>query len=167
MSERTDTLAAVHSSSAGWHYFRAPEDVWVLDHVAWGDMFRREGYVVPGSEDEQQYGIPIVNETTEGAFLAALERNRQSEFALRDELRAAGPIADWFDVAHLFPVVLVDFPTRHLFSVRTDGLRFERFVPKEWVGSLESFFDRIPEAHRYWIDGEVNHLNLALGASRS
>ena len=51
-------------------------------------------------------------------------------------------------------MVYIDAGQRTLWSIYPETTTLPTFVPEGWVGRSESFFDLVPQRHRYWvIDG--------------
>lgn len=147
-----------------WGFYVAPIDVWVMDWVAWRQGFVEAGYAVSRDAGGRRGGIDILDESSVRRVLAVTERVEEGR--LRDALRCRMPMHDWWSVASLFPVVLLDFAARRLASIYSETLALERYVPKGWVGEFAEFFDDIPLEHRYWIDGGSDYLRAALAVGK-
>ncbi len=61
------------------------------------------------------------------------------------------------DLLDFAPSLLVNFDQRQLFSQYPEMIRFEIYVPDNWVGAYRNFIAEIPRNERYWI---VNRHNL-------
>lgn len=137
----------------GWSWFKSIREYWVLDWIAWEHMFEQAGVDSAQGDYSARFGIPIVNVQTAEQFLAFMEPFRMPEERLRHEFWQAHASAQtWFDVSDHMPVLLVDFDSRELHSVYSEMMRFERFVPDSWTGTFGEFYERIPEAERYWYE---------------
>lgn len=155
-------LALIHNGGQ-WTYYSAAVDLWVMDWKAWGRSFVDAGYPNTPFDSACRGGVLMLDEDSVGRALSALEEAVVSEESLRQLLRAKVPIGAWEDVMHLFPAVLIDFESRRLFSVYSETLELERYVPSGWKGQFGEFYEVIPIEHRYWIDGGDDYLRAALG----
>ncbi|MEZ4403529.1 MAG: hypothetical protein R3B06_26130 [Kofleriaceae bacterium] len=156
-----NVLAVIHNRGQ-WTYYFAEVDLWIMDWEAWGRSFVDAGFPHPSFDTSCRGGLVLDENSVERA-LKALEKFSVSEQSLRQSLRAKLPIATWEDVSHLFPVVLIDFDSKRLFSAYSETLELERYVPAGWIGLFADFYEEIPMSHRYWIDGGVDHFRAALG----
>jgi hypothetical protein len=158
-----EKVLAVICNGGQWAYYAAEVDIWVMDWEAWGRAFVSAGYSASLRDLAFRGGVSVLDENSVGRALGALENALVSEDSLRQSLRAKMPIVSWWDVSHLFPVVFIDFDSRRLFSVYSETLELQRYVPGGWTGVYDEFYEIIPVEHRYWIDGGVDCLRAALG----
>lgn len=156
-------MLAVICNRGQWAYYVAEVDLWVMDWEAWGRSFVDAGFPHPSFDPSCRGGVLVLDENSVERALNALERTIVSEESLRQSLRARLPIVAWEEVSHLFPAVLIDFDSRRLFSVYSETLELERYVPDGWTGVFGDFYEAIPMNHRYWIDGGADYLRAALG----
>lgn len=154
-----DVIAVIHYKDE-WGFYAGEEDLWVMDWNAWHNAFVSQGYSAPAPNPADRFGVLVVDEATADAFLNAISENRLDEDWLRNQLRSFGPNCQWDEVAHLFPRVMIDFDARKLFSVSSDGIQYDLYVPRGWQGTSADFYDLIPENHRYWIDGQMDYLDV-------
>jgi len=149
-----------------WSWFKSIREYWVLDWIAWEDMFEKAGVDAARGDYSARFGIPVVDAGTGEQFLDFMTPFRKSREELHREFWDSEVEAQtWFDVSDHMPILLVDFDARELRSVYSEMMRFERFVPDAWVGVHGEFYDRIPETERYWFkngqDGAARFYGVA------
>lgn len=157
-----DVVVLVRADGA-WSYYVSEKECWILDQVKLQRGFERAGYSVDESYADR-FDIPLVDETTRGAFLECMSPFRVELRDLAELAKVAVvPANEWTDVAHFFPALLVDFDERRLCSVFPEPTRFELYVPDGWTGALRDFFDEVPRELRYWI---VDGIDLLVRLTR-
>lgn len=166
--DENEIIAVIHHNGR-WGFYANEQETFVLDQNAWEEAYRSAGFSgsEPGADDSDRFGIPVVNESTANHFIAALLPKKLEEGWLQEKLRTHPGNIEWDEVSHLFPKVLIDFEAKQLASVNMDGIQFELYVPLDWRGEVENFYDQIPIAHRYWIDGERDYLEECIENSKN
>lgn len=150
--EDEQLITVVVKFRSEWRWYRSERDYWVLDQEKWRRAFIDAGYADPDTGYPERFGIAVVDELTASAFLIKMEPFKVSREELRAELINVLPAAnDWWDVAPLFPSLLVDFDERELVSVHAESPMFEEYVPDGWRGHYGDFFARLPDNEKYWI----------------
>lgn len=158
-----------------WYWYISDKELWVLDLVKLAKAFDTHFTSAPTSFSGR-FSIPVVNEVTAEQFLAHMapyqvnvgylrevvrQRIDLTELSAASEESAEEMLDDWLE---LLPSLLVDFDNRSLFSLYAEPMSFESYVPEQWTGEYQCFYERIPEEQRYWIvDGENYFAPLGVG----
>ncbi len=146
--------------SGSWLWHRSIRDYWVLDLVKWKNSFLDSGYRVDLDDYSYRFDIPIADETTADVFLEKMRPYLLNRETLARELEAEiRNGVTWWDVAHLFPVLMVDFDDRRVASLAETPL-FDLYVPDGWIGSCDDFFAELPLEERYWVRGGQDLMDL-------
>lgn len=144
-----------------WRWYQSIRDYWVLDLVKWKNSFIDSGYRVDPDDYSYRFDIPIVDETTANTFLEKMRLYRLNRETLARELETV--IRDgvtWWDVAELFPVLMVDFDDRRVASIAETPC-FDLYVPDGWVGTCDNFVADMPLEERYWVRGNQDLMDLS------
>ena len=147
-----------------WRYFASEIETWVMDWEKWTQAYADAGHPEASIDKSARGGVVILNEHSAERVLNTLATNQVSEQNLRQALRAQVPITGWQQVMHLFPSALIDFDSRKLYSLYSEPLGLEHYVPDGWSGVFGDFYKLVPVEHRYWIDGGNDYLRMAIGA---
>jgi len=147
-----------------WRWYRTIPEYWFLDLPKWMADF---GDAQASDIADFRFGVRILDESTAGQFLSAIEHRRQTLESLRLMLKEYLPflINDEEDeggrlmIRETYPQFLVDFDRREFTSHFTPDnqvdVMFENYVPEGWKGQFAAFIEKVPEEQRYWvIDGE-------------
>lgn len=153
-------VVAVVRYKGAIHWRVSDHDNWVLDWKKWQDAFVAAGHEVPDlnvTAMAQRSGIPVVDQHTAEAFLAAPEVRSVDFQFLRQILLERFPSAQsWWDVSFLFPIAFVDFDNKRFAGCYQSGPRMEQYVPDGWVGEFADFSNTYPEevfpaSDKFWI----------------
>ena len=138
---------------------------WVLDGRKWNDAWKRLNQ--PASAFEARFGIEVLDQHTIATFMSKSKDFQVDPEILRNELKELCCLAeDIFDIQYILPRVYIDFDRKHLSASYSfdDGPCWERYVPDDWTGEVESFsaiYDEtlLPLEYRYWIIDGANILD--------
>ena len=137
-----------------YRWYDSEPDYWVLDQRAWGEAFELAGYETDMSDYTDRFGIAVVDASTAECFLSNMSIFAVNRESLGDLFYiAAEEASDWWSIMDYVPALLVDFDSRELWSIYSENMSFEHYVPAGWTGTFgdDSFFDRIPVEERYWV----------------
>lgn len=158
-------VAAVrHEGSIRW--FRSGRDLWVLDFRKWRESFVGRGYSAPELDNSDRGGIHVVNRESAKPFLDFMSQYELDKDQLSVELARRYPDAQsWWDVADLFPIILVDFDNERVAAFYPNGTPMEKYLPDGWVGEFKDFATEyppeiFPEDDKFWVKGGVDLLQL-------
>lgn len=162
-----EAIIAVAKYHETFRWYEAERDVWVLDWYKWRGAYTALGYEVPEIDDDDRFGILVVDDTSVERFVSAMEQFEVPKDDLAMRLKLEFPGAEsWWDVEHLFPVVSVDFDKKHLAAFYSFGTAFEKYVPDGWTSSFEDFSDQLPIVERYWVQNGRDLLNELIERGR-
>lgn len=143
-----------------WSWYITEKEYWFLDLVKLEQAYLAKGYQLPDQGNyAYRYHIGILDEHTAERFLDEIRDFQVSTVELRElllhtvemESDVESPLADYL------PVLLVHFDEKYLISAFPEPASFEYYVPAGWVGTYESFLDRVPSVERYWITNNKNY----------
>ncbi|UAC48790.1 hypothetical protein K6959_02140 [Bacillus aquiflavi] len=122
-------------------------EMWYLD-------YNEAGYL-PSEYEKEREGIPILTKDTVDAFLERIEQNKintediKRKFLSELEENPNDAIYDYR------PFFLVDFDNSIFYSQFPESISFEEYIPKDWKGYFQKFYENVPDKFRYWqIDGK-------------
>lgn len=140
-----------------FEWYVTPNDIWYLDlHIMYDGIKRL--YAEEGRTEKRfmhevgdfehyigcRYGIAVADTDTADKFLMKIGRYRAETAELKE----------WFgienDKTNVFPILLVDFDSRHLISYCPEPLGYENYVPKGWSAEYKDFTGLVPEDKQYW-----------------
>lgn len=55
------------------------------------------------------------------------------------------------DLEDYYPVLMLDFNKKILYSQYPEPIEFEKYIPNDWKGKYESFIEYVDLKDRYWI----------------
>jgi len=140
-----------HHGTIGW--YESDPDFWILDQKKWADTFVAAGHDVDATDFSDRFDLPVVDERMATEFLGKMVEFRVSQQQLGECFeKAAATASGWFDVAGCLPMLFVDFDARKLWSLHSESTSFVDHLPNGWTGEYESFFDKIPDGSRYWVN---------------
>ncbi|MEZ6046142.1 MAG: hypothetical protein R3C11_11355 [Planctomycetaceae bacterium] len=117
------------------------------------------------SDEEDRFGIPIVNDSNVVRFLSEMRRYQKQQSELESEFYELLELTgSWWDVAHLIPIAFIDFDRKHLAACYGDGLGIQYYVPAGWTGEFENFCIEypptlLPDSLKFWFKDGVNMLS--------
>ncbi|MET3208728.1 UNVERIFIED_CONTAM: hypothetical protein ABIC26_001667 [Paenibacillus sp. PvR008] len=118
-----------------WNWYVTEREYWFLNTVM-----------------EERFGIPILDETTAGAFLGHICEYRVAVDELTSLLSMlADAIEHKDEVLEFCPTLYVDFDQKILYSLFPELASFEHYVPAGWNGEYQNFLNEVPPSERYWI----------------
>lgn len=161
-----DWVIVVLKRNGQFHWYKSERELWVLDQDKWEKDFVDAGYPPSDSDDDERFGIPVVNDYTMKQFLSKMEQYKVEKAKLENALKVRFPEAtSWWDVGKLFPIMLVDCDKRHVSAFYLDGARMERYVPEGWTGEFDDFANNaseedFPIQERFWVQDGVDLLAI-------
>ncbi len=135
-----------------YSYYLSNKEYWILDNDKWGEGFETDSGIFPGRR-----GFEVLDSNNWPEFKKTLEKWEVSTSDLSQMILDKLPLVSWTESSELFPVLLIDFDSKKLFSLFPEPLSFEAYVPDKWVGVYDDFYDLVPEVEKYWIIGGVNY----------
>lgn len=135
-------------------------EYWYLDYTKYDSALLASGYThTPLRDYSFRFDIAVLNEETAADFLSHIENCRVTAPTLTRMMVARRQAKKDDDLLDFAPCLLVNFDQRQFSSQFPEMIRFEIYVPDNWVGSYRDFEPEIPDNERYWI---VNGRNLFL-----
>ena len=145
-------VGIISDKSFGW--FILEKELCFLDLNKLSEAWRKRGYDEPDS-DSERFGIRVVDEHTQYAFLQKIEDFKVTTTELRKMLMAE---TDSLERAAFRASLLIDFDQKRLLSIYYEPESFEAYVPEGWTGEYEDFYSEIPVQEKYWFDENGNDL---------
>ncbi|MBC2328635.1 hypothetical protein [Listeria swaminathanii] len=137
-----------YNGSFNW-YITDPE-LWYLD-------YNQAGYSIEEYPKERK-NMSILNENTANSFLINIESFKSSTNSLKQnffkELNQNKEEATY----NYNPSILIDFDNQILYSNYPESISFEEYIPDNWNGYFQRFFENIPQKYRYWEEHSTNYL---------
>lgn len=159
-----DWVIVVLRHHGQFHWYKSERELWVLDYDKWEKDFVDAGYPPTESDEDERFGIPIVNEQTIAQFLSEMEQYEIEKTELENGLKLRFPDAQsWWDVGDLFPIMFVNFDKRHVAAFYPEGTRMERYVPDGWTSEFDDFANTaseedFPVREKFWVQDGVDLL---------
>lgn len=139
-------------------WYLQEKEYWVLDYNKWSIAFDSLG------DDDTVYGddlrddFPILDKDNWSSYEKVIKDHLVTKDQLSQMIMENLPIVSWDEKGELFPSLFVNFDKKELFSLFPEPLAFEDFVPDNWVGKFDNFYELIPVTEKYWIINGVDHL---------
>ncbi len=99
----------------------------------------------------------IEGESKISSFLEAMKKYIVNLDLLKSFVLKYAPNEIISEVIHYFPSLLIDFDEKVLYSSFYELTTFEREVPSDWEGLFCNFYEKIPDAFKYWIINERDY----------
>lgn len=132
---------------------------WFLDYQKRMGMAKAAGYEVNEDYiDEERKGILILDSDNVELFLDRIKNRKVDAEWLRTYLIQSRDPEDDSWIYDFRPSLYVNFDTHELFSLYPEMVAYENYVPSNWVGKFDDFFDRVPPEQRYWISDTGKYL---------
>jgi hypothetical protein len=130
-------VGTVYNKEFNWYITK--KDLWILDTSGEGTF-----------EDERE-NIPILNDETAKIFFNNILKYKVDTQSIRTDFLKSLEI-DLEDSLYNFkPTLYVNFDQKQLYSMFPEYTSFEEYVPEEWVGIYQSFYDIIENKYKYWL----------------
>ena len=135
-------------------WYISDKELWYLDLRKLIKAFENKGFQIPNADDfSDRFNIDIVNEHNAKEFLTHMKKFIVETKELKDWI-----INKKYEcISDMAPSIFIDFNDRILISEFPEPASFEEYVPDGWEGKYETFIDRIPEDHRYWLIEKINY----------
>jgi hypothetical protein len=134
-----------------WRWYVTDKEIWILDQNKLKEEFIQLGHKVPEENSLERENILILDEKTVSIFLPRIENFRVNHHILQNMLREKLPIFRWDEVSEFFPSLFVNFDHCELWTVFPELTSFENYVPQNWLGQYEDFYELVPSSEKYWI----------------
>lgn len=139
-------------------WYVTEKEYWYLDYTKYDRALLAAGYNNTTLGDyAHRFDIAVLNEDIAEDFLSRIADRRVPANELSRMMVARREADKEDDLLDFAPSLLVNFDQRQLFSQYPEMIRFEIYVPDNWVGAYRDFTSEIPQNERYWI---VNRHNL-------
>jgi hypothetical protein len=149
-------VGVILRNSFAWYI--TEKEYWYLDYTKYDRALLATGYNNTTLGDyAHRFDIAVLNEDTAEGFLSRIVDRRVPANELSHMMVARREADKEDDLLDFAPSLLVNFDQRQLFSQYPEMIRFEIYVPDNWVGAYRDFTSEIPQNERYWI---VNRHNL-------
>ncbi len=137
-----------------FNWYVSEREFWILNYKKYAHSFD------PYDNDfSDRFDIPILdNNNCEDFFKLIKDRLVTDEF-IEKMFKLHLPIDNWDNSFFLFPSLFIDFDQRKLYTLYDDGINFEYYLPKDWEGSYQNFYDKISDNMRYWKQDNIDWLN--------
>lgn len=133
-------------------WYITEKDYWYLDYTKYDRALLASGYTKSSMDaSSYRFGITILNEETSDRFLSAIADQRVPANMLSHMMEVRKEADAQNDLLDYVPCFLVDFDRRYFFSLYPEMIRFELYVPDNWIGTYKDFRSEIPEEEGYWI----------------
>lgn len=147
----TDIIVLVKLKNK-YSWFCSEKTLWIMDYEKYSHSFDKND-----NNFSERFDIGVLNETTVGLFMEHMKPYSASVEELRNLFSDSLPLRSFDEAYHLFPKLFIDFDEKKLYSVYSEQLMLEQYVPIEWNGAYEEFYSSIPFDERYWIVGNVDY----------
>lgn len=137
-----EVLAVIKLAGAYTLYAGAP-DFWVMDLRSRRAEFVEHGWEVPVFDATERLGFLQLDVDVAAAFVDALAPQRITTETLARLLEEAVS-ESWEDIYHLYPVVLLDFDARVVWTTAHEEPRYDRHLPAGWAARREDFYGELP-----------------------
>ncbi|WP_129020211.1 hypothetical protein [Edaphocola flava] len=148
----TDIIVLVKLKNK-YSWFCSDKTFWIMDYEKYSHSFDEND-----NDFSERFDIGILEKKTADAFLIAMEPYRVSLCELRILFESSLPLESFNEAYGLFPKLFIDFDTNQLFSVYSELLQMELFIPIGWTGKYEEFSSRVPLEEKYWIIQDIDYL---------
>ncbi|TYV37149.1 hypothetical protein [Listeria monocytogenes] len=137
-----------YNDSFNWYI--TDTELWYLD-------YKQACYSIEEYPKERK-NISILNENTANSFLINIESFKSSTNSLKKNFfkelnRNKEEVTYDYN-----PSLLVDFDNQILYSNYPESISFEEYIPDNWSGYFQRFFENIPQEYRYWEENSTNYL---------
>ncbi len=142
----------------GWYV--SYKEMWFLDQNVLIEAYMEKAHergIPPEStmsEEDERYGIPVLNEDNIDLFLGRIAKYSAAVSELREHLKqdkkdngSEEVFYDWL------PALYIDFDEKVLYSLYTEPASFEDYVPQGWRGYYRDFLKKIEPHDRFWCEG--------------
>lgn len=145
-----------------WHgefnYYVLPRILLFLDFLKYIrkrlQNFNPESMQYPGIEE--RFGIFVVDEEYEAAYIRGLESYKRGCERLREEMRQC---ADPYERDCYYPCILIDFDRKSFVSNYWEPYCFEEYVPENWTSTFRRITEEeIPPDKHYWMNADGKSL---------
>ncbi|WP_025724288.1 hypothetical protein [Paenibacillus polymyxa] len=129
--------------------------VGVIFEGKWNWYVTEREYWFLNTEMEERFGIPMLDETTAGAFLDHIYEYKVATGELTSMLQLLNDAIQHKDeLLEFCPALYVNFDEKILYSLFPEPASFEHYVPAGWKGEYQNFLNEVPSPEQYWmIDG--------------
>lgn len=139
----------IYNKQYSWYI--SYKDLWFLDFNIRAKFFKELGYEFPIEYiDPARKDLFVLDSNNAGVFL---ERIRDERVGINDLKRALLRDMNTEDDEWIFtytPSLYVDFDNKKLYSLYSELIAFENYVPQGWKSDYLDFFKYIPKKYRYW-----------------
>ncbi|MBC2248581.1 hypothetical protein HCB49_01005 [Listeria sp. FSL L7-0123] len=136
--------------NGSFNWYITDTELWYLD-------YNQAGYSIEEYPKERK-NMSILNENTANSFLINIESFKSSTNSLKQnffkELNQNKEEATY----NYNPSILIDFDNQILYSNYPESISFEEYLPDNWNGYFQRFFENIPQKYRYWEEHNTNFL---------
>lgn len=138
------------------NWYVADKFLWImnLEMLSKEDI---ENYFQDEELRNKRQNIKVLSEENIEMFLERIQENKLEENELRLKILNRIEKEDE-EIDEYYPTLLLDFDNKILYSQYPEPFSFENYVPENWEGKYESFFDNIEDENRYWIYKDRNLL---------
>jgi len=159
-------------NSFGWYV--SCKEMWFLDETilikAYLEWAHDKGLPPESaiSEDDERYGIPILNEDNIDLFLGRIAKYSAALDELREHLKQEVKNNNLEDVFYdWLPALYIDFDEKVLYSQYTEPASYEDYMPQGWRGYHQDFLDMIEPHNRFWCEGRQMIFDFRKGDKQS
>ena len=135
------------------------KDIWFLDQTElereYEQWCKKKGLPLnfAVSEDDERYGIFVLNEENINLFLPRIAKYAVSSDELREYMKLAMNIKSRDEVTlEYMPSLYIDFDKKILYSMYTEPASFEDYVPATWKGYYQNFLNLIEQNEKFWCE---------------
>lgn len=155
LPQYAETIIVGVNLKSDFKWYVSDKELWYLDLRKLIQAYEKKGFQVPESEDfSDRFNIDIVNEDNAEQFLSEM-----SEYVAKtEELSTLIRDKVYQFIGDIVPSIYIDFDKRTLISNFPEPASYDLFIPDNWHGEYNSFYELIPDSHRYWIIGDKNYL---------
>ncbi|MGD1840485.1 MAG: hypothetical protein ACFB0B_06255 [Thermonemataceae bacterium] len=129
-----------------YYWYVSERHLWLMNY---------EKYVKAFDESDDDYSerfdIGILDDKNVTTFQEYIKEDLVAQFHLGQAVRKALLLTSWDEDYYLFPSLYIDFTKKELYSVYSESISFENYVPNDWKGCYEDFYDIVPNHIKYWV----------------
>lgn len=131
-------------------WYITTSELWYLD-------YNQAEYSIEEYPEERQ-GISVLNEVTVSNFLKKIEKYKSSTESIKLEFFRKLSRDKEDAIYDYSPCLFVNFDKLTFYSNYPESISFEEYIPDNWKGYFQKFFEQIPYDYRYWEEKNINYL---------
>jgi hypothetical protein len=141
-------------------WYLSNKEYWVLDYNKWESIFESLGDADSIYGQDLRDDFPVLDSDNWPSYEKVIKDHLVTKGQLSEMITENLPIESWDKKGELFPSLFVNFDKKELFSLFPEPLAFEDFVPDNWVGEYDNFYELIPATEKYWVINSVAHFPI-------